>query len=148
MASYNKLILVGRLTKDPEVKYSSQGTQTCKFTIAVDRGYKDNKKTDFFNLVSFGKTADVIAQYAKKGSLNLFECELQTNNYEDKDGKKVYTFNIIAQKIEMLSSNSNNSSSNDNNILSNKKPIRSFTEEEADEITQEDLDYDDEDLPF
>ena len=102
MASFNKAILVGRLTRDPEMKFTPQGTPVCKFSIAVDRGYGDKKDTDFFNIVAWQKLAEICEKYLGKGSLVLIEGEIQSRIYQTKDGQNRNAFEIIARNMKML----------------------------------------------
>ncbi len=97
---YNKIILVGRLTKDPENKTSGE-TTIGKFTLATDNGYGDKKKTEFTDCVAFGKTAELICQYIKKGDPLLVEGRLQTSNWEH-EGKKYYKTEAIVEKMTFL----------------------------------------------
>ncbi len=83
--SYNKVILVGRTTKAPELKMGANMTEVVNFTLAVDRGYGEVKGTDFFNCVAFGKTAGTMARYAEKGSLLLVEGRLEIDKWTDKN---------------------------------------------------------------
>ena len=96
----NAVILIGRLTKDPEKREAGETTVT-RFTIAVDRrGAKDGQQTaDFPSVVAFGKTADFVAKYFRKGMRIAIEGRLQTGSYE-KDGVKHYTTDVIAEKVE------------------------------------------------
>jgi single-strand DNA-binding protein len=98
----NKIILIGRLTKDSELRYSPTGMAVVKNSIAVDDGFGEKKKTDFFNIVCFGKTAEATAQYTEKGSKVSIIGKLKTNSYE-KDGVKVNNVEIIIEEIEFLS---------------------------------------------
>ncbi len=98
----NKIILIGRLTKDSELRYSPTGMAVVKNSIAVDDGFGEKKKTDFFNIVCFGKTAEATAQYTEKGSKVSIVGKLKTNSYE-KDGVKVNNVEIIIEEIEFLS---------------------------------------------
>jgi single-strand DNA-binding protein len=98
----NKIILIGRLTKDSELRYSPTGMAVVKNSIAVDDGYGEKKKTDFFNVVCFGKTAEATAQYTEKGSKVSVAGKLKTNSYE-KDGQKVNNVEIYIEEIEFLS---------------------------------------------
>jgi single-strand DNA-binding protein len=97
---YNKIILVGRLTKDPENKTNGE-TTIGKFTLATDTGYGDKKKTEFTDCVAFGKTAELICQYVKKGDPLLVEGRLQTSNWEH-EGKKYYKTEAIVEKMTFL----------------------------------------------
>ncbi len=101
----NKVTLIGRLTKDPEVRYSS-GTQTAvaRFSLAIDRAKKANGEdggTDFPNIVAFGKTAELVEKYVTKGQQIAVEGRIQTGSYE-RDGVKHYTTDIVAERVEFL----------------------------------------------
>ena len=86
--SINSITLTGRTTADIEVKTSAKGTHYCNFQLAVPDGFGDKKETDFFSLTAFGKTADNLAQFVKKGSMIGIIGKLKTNSYVDNDGKK------------------------------------------------------------
>ena len=101
---YNKVVLVGRLTKDPEGKVVNT-TSICKYSIAVDRNFKNakgEKETDFINITTFGKTADISGKYLKKGKPVLVEGRLQTGKYTNKEGQTIYTTDVIADRMIML----------------------------------------------
>ena len=103
----NKIILMGRLTKDPEIKYS-QGEKPVaigRFSVAVNKKYKreGGPTADFFNCTAFGRQAEFIEKYLKKGSKVLITARLENNNYE-KDGKTVYDNAIIVEEIEFADS--------------------------------------------
>ena len=107
--SVNKAILVGRLGKDPEVRYSNNGNAITNFNLATSRVYKnkDGEKvdeTEWHRCVSFGKTAKICEEYLKKGSLIYVEGRLQTRDWEDKDGNKRWTTEIILENMRMLGS--------------------------------------------
>ena len=102
----NKVFLMGRLTRDPEIRYGNDNKPVARYSIAVDRRYKDqngNYPTDFFNLTSFGNTASFVEKYLRKGTKIVVEGELRNNNYE-KDGKTVYSDQIIANSVEFAES--------------------------------------------
>ena len=101
---YNKVILIGRLTKDWELKYTTNGTAVATSTLAVDSGFGDKKKTDFLPLVVWQKQAENAATYTKKGSLISVDGRISTRNFDGKDGKKVYITEIIAEGIKFLDS--------------------------------------------
>jgi len=84
--SYNKVILVGRTTRAPEVRMTAGLTKVANFTLAVDNGYGETERTDFFNCVAFGKTAETIAAYVRKGDLVLVEGRLEIDKWADRDG--------------------------------------------------------------
>lgn len=96
----NKCIIIGRLTKDIDVRSSQSGTSVAKFTVAVDRRTKE-KETDFINCTAFGKTAEVLQKYVRKGHRIGIVGHIQTGSYE-KDGHKVYTTDVIVDDIEFL----------------------------------------------
>lgn len=100
----NKWIGIGRSTKDVEVRYTSSGEPmaVAKVTMAIDSGYGDKKKTNFVPITCFGKTAEVLERYLRKGKLFAVEGEYSTGSYENKEGKKVYTTEIIASKVEII----------------------------------------------
>lgn len=101
----NTVQLIGRLTKDPDVRVNAQSQQTiARFSIAIDRMPDKNgeKKTDFPNIVCFGKTAELVEKYIKKGRLIGVVGRIQTGSYQDKDGKTVYTTDVIADRVEFL----------------------------------------------
>ncbi len=95
----NKVILMGRLTRDIELKTSQSGNAFARSAIAVDRPFK-KEETDFFNLVAFGKTAEFLNRYFEKGRRILVEGRLQTSNYEDKDGNKRTSTEVVIEQIE------------------------------------------------
>ena len=101
----NSVALIGRLTRDPEVRYGAQSqTAIARFTIAVDRqrGGRDSEQTaDFISITCFGKTAELVEKYMGKGRLVGITGRIQTGSYE-KDGRKVYTTDVIADRVEFL----------------------------------------------
>lgn len=98
----NSVELIGRLTKDPEVKYSAGQNQTavCRFTLAVQREGREG--ADFVRCVAFGKAAENLAKYKKKGAQIAILGRIQTGSYEDRDGRTVYTTDIIADRVEYI----------------------------------------------
>lgn len=98
----NSVELIGRLTKDPEVKYSAGQNQTavCRFTLAVQREGREG--ADFIRCVAFGKSAENLAKYKKKGAQIAILGRIQTGSYEDRDGRTVYTTDIIADRVEYI----------------------------------------------
>lgn len=111
----NSVVLVGRLTKDPELKYTQGGVAVCRFTLAVNRNFKNaagEQEADFINCVTWRKQAENTANYLKKGSLTGIEGRIQTSNFEGKDGKRVFMTEIVADSVQFLEpkSASNNQS--------------------------------------
>ena len=113
----NKVILLGRLCKDPEVSSSTSGTTFARYSIAVDRKFKKEgePEADFFNCVSFNKQAEFVERYLKKGTKVVVTGRLQNNNYTNKDGQKVYDVRIMCEEVEFAESknSSDNSGSAD-----------------------------------
>ena len=101
----NNVSLVGRLTRDPEIKISASGSSYARFAIAVDRRKKDDG-ADFINIIAFGKTSEFIEKYFRKGQRIGIVGRIQTGSYDGKDGKKVYTFDVIADNVEFVESKS------------------------------------------
>lgn len=102
----NKVILMGRLTRDPDVRYSNGGATVARFSLAVDRKFKreDEEQTaDFINCVAFGKTAEFIERYFFKGTKMVLEGRIQTGSYE-KEGQRVYTTDIVVEQVEFAES--------------------------------------------
>ena len=104
----NKIILMGRLTRDPEVRYS-QGESSLaigRFSLAVDRRFKRQGEADadFFNCTAFGKQAEFVEKYLKQGTKILLSGRVQNDNYTNKEGQKVYSVQIIAEEIEFAES--------------------------------------------
>ena len=101
----NKVVLMGRLTKDPEVRYSTgeNATAIARFTVAVNRKFKNaegNHEADFINCVAFGKSAEFIEKYFAKGSMIALSGRIQTGRYTNKDGVKVYTTDVVVEDTE------------------------------------------------
>lgn len=103
----NKVQIVGRLGKDPELVSTNSGTQIAKFSIATNDGFGDNKETSWHNIVVFGKQAGPVAQYLTKGSLAAVDGRIKYRNYENKQQQKVYVTEIIAEHVEFLSTDRN-----------------------------------------
>ena len=99
----NKCILIGRLTKDPELRYTQSGKGVCTFTLAVDRNYGDKKQTDFIDIIVWGKMGENCANYLSKGKLAAVDGQLTTRSYEAKDGHKVKVYEVVADQVRFLS---------------------------------------------
>ena len=97
----NNFIGIGNLVRDPELKHAQNGTAICKFTIAINRMKKE--EVDFINVVTFNKVAENVANYLAKGSKVAVQGRVQTGSYENKEGAKVYTTDIIASNVQFLS---------------------------------------------
>lgn len=106
--SVNKVILVGRLGRDPETRYTSSGQAVCNFTMATDETFKDRsgerqKRTEWHRIVLWSKLAEISQQYLKKGTLVYIEGRLQTRQWDDRSGNKRSTTEIVATTMRMLS---------------------------------------------
>lgn len=119
----NKCVLIGRLTKDPELKLlAGSGKANCRFTIAVNREYKKDE-TDFINCVAWGKTAETISQYMTKGRQIAVSGSIRTGSFDKQDGTKVYTTDVNVDHFEFVGGKnegqapSNNQSSFGNDIV-------------------------------
>lgn len=102
----NSVTITGRLTRDPDVRYKDDGLAIARFTLAVARPKMQGHEatSDFPSIVAFGKTAEMIEKYLTKGRLIGITGRIQTGNYTDKDGKKVYTTDVVAERVEFLES--------------------------------------------
>ena len=106
MANFNRVVLMGNLTRDPELRYTPNGSAVASFAIAVNRRYKvDNEKreeTSFFDIVFFGKSAEIIAEYMKKGRPILVEGRLQQRRWETDDGQKRSKVEVVGENFQFL----------------------------------------------
>ena len=124
----NKVVLLGRLTKDPELRYAQgNGTAVCKFTLAVARPFKKDE-TDFINCVSFGKAAETINQYMTKGIQLAVTGSIRTGSYDAQDGTKRYTTDIAVDEFEFIgngqgASNTPQGNTTNNNDFGYEEPI-------------------------
>ena len=148
----NKIILIGRLTKDPELRYTQSGTAVASFTLAVDRRFSNQsgeREADFVNCVAWQKSAEFVAQYFQKGKQMALEGRLQVRSYDGNDGQKRWVTEVVAEQIEFVGSkhdsNSNRSSSGTGNSSgsaggsSGNNPYAGLGQEVM---------FDDNDLPF
>ena len=103
----NKVILVGRITRDLELRYTQNGTAVCRFSVALDRRFTNKqgeRETDFINIVTWRNLAENCANYLKKGSLIAIEGRLQTGKYENQEGRTIYTCEVVADDVRFLES--------------------------------------------
>ena len=166
----NKAILIGRLTRNPELRYTSSNRAVCQFTVAIDRPFTNQstgqREADFINVVAWDKTGENIGKYMTKGRLIAVEGRIQTRNYENNEGRKVYVTEVIASNVQFLESrnaaannsevndmpeppmektpydfadNSDTNSSNEETMNTEKDPFESFGEQ---------IEISDNDLPF
>tara|TARA_R110000868_G_scaffold174782_3_gene411664 strand:- start:1852 stop:2298 length:447 start_codon:yes stop_codon:yes gene_type:complete len=148
MAGVNKVILVGHLSKDPEVRHLESGAAVANFSMATTESYKDKNgnrqdQTEWHNIVLWRGLAEVAEKYLKKGNLVYIEGKLKTRSWQDKEGATRYTTEIVGDNMTMLGSKSDNSSASSQNDVdreSDKKEVRQKVDLE--EEKEED------DLPF
>ena len=146
----NKVILMGRLTRAPEVRYSSGDNQkaVARYTLAVDRRYKrqeDEQTADFINCVTFGKGAEFAEKYLRQGTKIVVEGRIQTGSYTNKDGQKVYTTDVIVESHEFAESKS--SSQQDGSSVPSA-PSRPDPSSESTDGFMDLSEYDQQELPF
>ena len=103
---FNLVVLTGRITADPELKTTTNGTNVTTFSIAVERSYRsgEERQTDFINIVAWRKTAEFITKYFKKGNLIGIEGSIQTRRYQDKNGSNRTAFEVIANNVQFVES--------------------------------------------
>lgn len=110
MASINKVILIGNLGRDPEVRYTPSGAAVCNISLATTRSWKDKnsgekvEETEWHRVVFYDRLAEVVGEYLKKGSPAYIEGRLKTRKWQDKDGKDQYTTEIVAESLQLLGS--------------------------------------------
>lgn len=108
----NKVVLIGRLTKDPSLKFqSNSGLAICRFTLAISRQFKKDE-TDFINCIAFNKQGETIAQYLTKGRQLAVTGNIRTGSYEGQDGVKRYTTDVIVESFEFIGNNNSNNQGN------------------------------------
>ncbi|QQZ09438.1 single-stranded DNA-binding protein [Heyndrickxia vini] len=111
----NRVVLVGRLTKDPDLRYTPSGVAVATFTLAVNRTFTNQqgeREADFINCVVWRKPAENVANFLKKGSLAGVDGRLQTRNYEGQDGKRVYVTEVVAESVQFLEPRNANANPN------------------------------------
>lgn len=162
----NRVILIGRLTRDPELRHTPNGAAVCQFTLAVDRLPDQNgqRLADFISVTVWNKLAENLARYMSKGRLIAVEGRIQTRNYENNEGKRVYVTEIIATNIQFLESRNasntapvsgNNYEQSNNYVNDNPQPMMDNTPMETVDIEKdpfesfgESVAISDNDLPF
>lgn len=150
----NNVVLVGRLTKDVDLRYTANGTGVATFTLAVNRNFTNqdgNRDADFINCVIWRKSAETLANYAKKGTLLGVTGRIQTRSYENQQGQRVYVTEVVAENFQLLESRSTNEQRKNNDMnnfdgqgMSNKNNDK-YT---RDPFSGSSIDSSDDDLPF
>ena len=156
--SVNKVMLVGRLGQDPDVRYMPNETAVCNFSLATSRRYKNKdgervENTEWHRVVMFGKLAEIAKEYVKKGSQIYIEGRLQTRKWQTKEGQDRYTTEIIAENMTMLggksdSAEGSNQSSNDSEFSQEKKQSKEAMPESAAPSKSPFDELGDDDIPF
>ena len=159
----NRVVLVGRLTRDPELKYTPSGVPVANFTLAVNRPFKNeagDNEADFINIVVWRKPAENVANYLKKGSLAGVDGRLLTRNYEGQDGKRVYVTEVTAESVQFLEprgtggqnsapNNQGNTNTGGGNSNANSGQNKGYARIEDDPFAGSgQIDIKDDDLPF
>ncbi|MHB8963004.1 MAG: single-stranded DNA-binding protein [Saccharofermentanales bacterium] len=154
----NKAILMGRLTRDPDLRTTPAQVTVATFTLAVDRRFKNasgEKQADFIPVVAWRNNADFVGKYCKKGSKLVVTGSIQTRTYDDKEGRKVYVTEVVADDIEFAESKRDDSGSgyggqaqsqSQNMQTTGTKSAQSFTQDNSDGFLA--IDDDDTSLPF
>ena len=115
----NKVFLIGRLTKDPELRYTSSNIATASFSLAVDRNFTNQngeREADFINIVVWRKQAENVKNYLTKGSQVAIDGRIQTRSYDGQDGQKRYVTEVVADNVQFLGSKANNTGNTDNSF--------------------------------
>ncbi|MDT2760506.1 single-stranded DNA-binding protein [Enterococcus xiangfangensis] len=168
----NNVVLVGRLTKDPDLRYTANGTGVATFTLAVNRNFTNqsgNREADFINCVIWRKSAETLANYARKGTLLGVTGRIQTRNYENQQGQRVYVTEVVAENFQLLESRSaneqrqqnpntgssdsfqgggNNFDNNYNQSSQSAKNTMPDFDRDSDPFSGSSIDISDDDLPF
>lgn len=154
----NRTVLVGRLTRDPDLRYTPTGTAVANFTIAVNRPFKSKdgeQDADFINCVVWRKPAENLANYMKKGNQIGVDGRLQSRTYDDKDGKKVFVTEVVADSVQFLEpkNSQNNTGSEQQDTSKSQKGAQNqsnSTSDQNDPFKNDGtpIDIEDDDLPF
>src|SRR5690625_2828786 len=153
----NRVVLVGRLTRDPDLRYTPSGVAVANFNIAVNRPFSNQqgeREADFINCVIWRRPAENLANYMKKGSLIGVDGRIQTRSYEGQDGKRVYVTEVVADSVQFLesrgASQGSSSMGTSNNQNQNQGGFQPTTKKDENpfEDSGEPVDLSDDDLPF
>lgn len=145
----NRAILVGRLTKDPELRYTPNGVAVANFTVAVNRPFRNQQgeqEADFINCVTWRKQAENLANYMRKGSLIGVDGRIQTRSYENQEGKRVWVTEVLAESIQFLEYKKEIES--DRGLVQQEQLAQSQQVETPFENEAEQIDISNDDLPF
>lgn len=145
----NRTVLVGRLTKDPDLRYTPNGVPVANFTLAVNRPFSNQngeREADFINIQVWRKPAENAANYLKKGSLCGVDGRIQTRNFEGQDGKRVYVTEVVADSVQFLDSRRDNSQQG--NYQNNSRQNYQQNSQDPFANDGQPIDIQDDDLPF
>lgn len=155
----NRVVLVGRLTKDPELKFTPSGVPMARFTLAVNRQFSNQqgeREADFISCIAWRKQAENLANFQKKGALIGVDGHIQTGSYEGQDGKRVFTTDIVADSIQFLESKSQQSGTSSttqnyqstNNQQNSQQQNYTRVDEDPFASSKGPMDVSEDDLPF
>ena len=152
----NKVFLIGRLTKDPELRYTGSNIAVATFSLAVNRNFQNQsgeREADFINIVVWRKQAENVKNYLTQGSQVAIDGRIQTRSYDDQDGKKRYVTEVVADNVEFLGSKSSNKGSND--VMDNPFQVENEVDMKTTDIKDDpfkdfgdEIKISDDDLPF
>jgi len=153
----NKVFLIGRLSRDPELRHTTSGTAVCQINVAISRPVSQGSEpqTDFINVVVWNKQAENVARYLSKGRQIAVEGRIQTRNYDNNEGKRTYVTEVIASNVEFLGSANDNNRTNtntgfDENPFDSMEPVMDTTSVDNDPFASfgEKVEISDNELPF
>ena len=146
----NRALLVGRLTRDPELRRTGNGTAVTSFTLAVDRNFstRDGQEADFINCVVWRKPAENVAQYCSKGSLVSVDGRIQTRSYDNNQGQKVYVTEVIADSVQFINTRRENQTASQAQV-NNQAPVNNYVHNESiQQFEDEGLVMEEDDIQF
>ena len=150
----NRVVLIGRLTRDPELRYTPSGVATCTFTLAVECNYSNSKgerEADFIPIVTWRQLAETCANYLRKGRLTAVEGRIQVRSYDNNEGRRVYVTEVVADNVRFLESNRNDDSGsygNRDNTARDHSFNRNDSRQDPFANDGSPIDLSDDDLPF
>ena len=142
----NSIILMGRLTRDPEIRHTNSGTPVCSFSIAINNGYGENQSTDFINCVAWNKQAEFIERNFSKGKMIIVVGRIQTRTWEGTDGKKNYVTEVVANEVSFGESRRSSEEAG----VPSERPQSTYVPSMPDDLSDEGFipQETDDDLPF
>lgn len=149
----NRVVLVGRLTRDPELRTPTPDFSVTNFTVAVDDRFakRDENKTNFISCTAYNKSAEFITNYGREGSLVGIEGRIQTRSYDDKDGKRVYVTEVVCDNVQLLESKAQNEQRNASGYHNDSYAQTSSYEPQTNQSKNDDFggfNISDDELPF